>query len=268
MKRFITAFGLFCLFQVNANIDKAPIDLANVHNQRTKQYELNDYTKIIQYSPHRTGSTLVYNVLRYLFEDDEQMKVLGYFFRDKKKVLENKVIKTHFSWSCNKEGTCIFATVRHPVDAVVSYMRIMKIKRSGPIKTLIQKHFAYWNTLQKLKAQGKKVVLLRYEDFSENIDHIFDRIEENLDISIGEQDKNILREAFSRDNVKQHIKKFSSFNKKDITHLHGNHIDTFKEKNFDREKAAKKVIELLSDYKDELEMMGYSLDGRVEICKD
>lgn len=241
------------------------IDLSQLHLSRIKQYDIGHYDNITLYSPHRTGSTVVYNVLRYLFEDDDIMDILGYYFRKKKNLLANKVCKTHFFWPCEQDNTCIVSTIRHPLDTIVSRMRISPKDRSDQaINKLIRDYFTSWTNIRRLQSYGKKVIVLQYEDFEDNLDAIFSRLEEQLSINIEEQDKANLKNALSRENVQDYIQKFSSFSKKDITHLHGNHIESDNSPYFNKEEARQRVAKLLIPYKKRVQEVGYSLESELD----
>ena len=79
--------------------------------------------KIILYSPVRTGSTLIYNFLKNLINDD--------------------VLKTHSY--CYYKKYNIVVTIRHPYNSILSLILLKeKIKSKEDLKNITNEKLIYW----------------------------------------------------------------------------------------------------------------------------
>lgn len=246
-------------------------NLTTFYQYRTCQYEFGDYEKIIQFSPQRTGSTLIYNVLRYLFEDEALMDDLGYYHKNKKKPIRNKVVKTHYSWSCRPYENCLIVTIRNPLDALMSRIRIHGTQPTvKELKKMANEHFSAWDLIEELKKEGRKVVVLRYEEFSNNLDYVFDVLEKEFLFTIASHDRFVLNEALDKENVKQYIRKFpptfKSRNEKTL--LIKNHIQLEENLDWDKQASKKAIIQVLLPHKSRIEKMGYFLDSNYKDKQD
>ncbi len=77
--RILLFLSSFLIFTHSPNCFAQPKHtFPNLISLRTKQYPLEKYKKIIIRTPLRTGSTLVYNVVRTLFEDKENYNTNGF----------------------------------------------------------------------------------------------------------------------------------------------------------------------------------------------
>src|SRR6185437_3936462 len=88
---------------------------------RTQQYSLSSYKKIVVFSAPRTGSSLVYNVFRYLFENQENLFHAHHAFNQ-----SCLVLKTHKPSELGliEESPVLFVIpIRNPVDAIISNFR-------------------------------------------------------------------------------------------------------------------------------------------------
>lgn len=188
---------------------------------------------ITQFSPIRTGSTLLYNILNELFPNEQVMKV-------------------HNMHNFNKKT--IYTTYRHPFDCIISVLQCNDIELNDT--TIIQKTKEYlsnggeslilhYNTLKKLN----NVVLLKYELFLNDFDYIFTNIEKSKDLKIDEELKLKIKEKFCLKTVSNEIKKFDSFKQYDKkTHWHGKHISIDNGASFRFTKYfTKKQINLIND---------------------
>ena len=71
------------------------------------------YNRIIQFAPIRTGSTVLWQILDYLFEDKTYTKNK---WKD-----PNYVVKAHkLHKKYVKEGNIYLITIRNPIDAIAS----------------------------------------------------------------------------------------------------------------------------------------------------
>lgn len=166
-------------------------------------------SRIVQFGIPRSGSTLVYNVLREAYP-------------------ATYVKKTH-SLSAKLLRYPIIATYRHPLDVMASLLQCQALEMSDSEirKQLILLNIqGLWDILSIRDKPG--VLLLRYEEFSQNFDFLFDAIESFLDQPIAVATRVRLKDTYSVANVKSRIGDNQDFSKYDkVTQLHGRHISRF-----------------------------------------
>ena len=167
--------------------------------------------KIKQFGLIRSGSTLIYNILKKLFPD-------------------YTIDKTHtLNWKEFFFNHPIVCTYRDPLDIICS---TIKIKSSNKLVTreLIDEHikllqrngFADFIELEKT---NKNKLILKYENFYNNFDYIFNEFEDFFNIQIANNVRSKIEEELSIQIVKNKISKFKTFKEYDTnTHWHGNHI--------------------------------------------
>jgi ribosome-associated translation inhibitor RaiA len=181
-------------------------------NNNTDNNEMLDLNNIILFSPIRTGSTLVYNILRELFPS-------------------NRTIKMHHYLNIFTEKHKIIVTYRNPVASYVSHL-LRYMDSTEITKEKIDEYFKEytdngWEHLFKAKNQ-KHILLLKYEDFYNNFDVIFDKLEKYMKVIITNESRNLLKKKYSRKSVKQFQSQYNGFSQYDkVTHIHGNHISKF-----------------------------------------
>jgi hypothetical protein len=165
--------------------------------------------KYYQFSPVRSGSTLLYNIL--------------------KEILPHNIQKIH-QYIHNKNDK-YFCTIRHPYNSIISLMLCYKLEineknlcRNISIylqeggKYIIDKHFI----------ENKNILKLKYEDFNNNIPFIIQEISKFLKIDVSKEKIKELTDKYSKENVKKITNKYSNFSdycKK--THFHGDHISKY-----------------------------------------
>ena len=160
---------------------------------------------IIQFSPIRSGSTLVFNILKEIFVDVKKVHNLN--FNNNK----NYVV-----------------TVRHPYNSIIS--SIIRLNEDINEKNLINHINEYkkngGNDILKYDNQ-KNICLIKYEIFVDDYSFIINSIRNHFNIEIENSD--ILIRKFSIDNVTKIMNKYDSFHQYDKrTHIHGNHISKYK----------------------------------------
>ena len=162
---------------------------------------------IIQFSPIRSGSTLVYNILREF---------------------SNNVRKTHNI--SVKNGQLYVITYRHPYNCIVSsLLRNEKKINSLNIKSEISEYLKNGGKdLLENDLLKKNILLLQYEEFFNNYEVIYNKLENFLNINIDENKKIELSKKYHITNVKKMTNKFKTFKEYDkTTHLHGKHISEY-----------------------------------------
>ena len=166
--------------------------------------------RIIQYSPVRSGSTLLYNILKMLFTN---------------------VHKAHHLEEPNKNNIGrIMTTFRHPYDCVISQTQI---NITDPTFEDYKKNVSVYlknggnnmfDNFQKILTH-KKIVWFKYEDFVNDFGYIFDKIQNGSDLEISDERRSEIEEKLNIDKVNNYIQKFKDFSEYDRdNHFHGNHI--------------------------------------------
>lgn len=201
-------------------------DVESLPALRTKQYIMNPPQKIVIFSSSRTGSSLVYNIFRFLFEEDSKL-----FFHHNDFNLEKRVLKTHRYDDmevAEKEDIIYVYTLRNPMDASISNYRICphKIKNSRNFaRDLINNQIARLLYAENLEKEGKRVLRLKYEDFVDDIDFILDFIKDQFQISIDLRDKELIKKGYSKENIHLCIKNLLDFKEYlPISGFHGKHV--------------------------------------------
>ena len=170
--------------------------------------------RIIQYSPVRSGSTLLYNILKMLYVDS------GY-----------EVYKAHHLEEPDKNNIVhIMSTFRHPYDCVIS---LTQINTTNPTFEDYKKNISVYlknggnnmfDNFQKILTHDK-IVWFKYEDFVNDFGHIFDKIERGTNIVIAEERRKEIEDKLNIERVNKYIQRFKDFTEYDRNnHFHGKHI--------------------------------------------
>jgi hypothetical protein len=197
---------------------------------------------IIQLGVPRSGSTLVFNLLRAIFS-------------------ERHIKKVH---SLNgKESTYpIVATYRHPLDVMASFFQCQNLEvTDAELKTrVIELHRN--GILDVLKVRDlPNVLALRYERFFDNFDYLFDKLEKFFNINVCDDLRANLKERYNVHNVKEALmpkgKDFFHWDK--MTRLHGQHISRFNGKSYyyDEIFSQEQVAYLKTGFANYMAEMGY-----------
>jgi len=231
-------------------------DTKEVIHERVQQYNSGGFDKFIITAPWRTGSTLVYNIFRYLFEEEKNFKSPGWI------VNKNIVSKRdHFpdDGFFKNLNSVFIVTKRNPLDSIYSLCKVIcptKINEKY-IEQRIKDYLFLFDKAKRLESQGFNVLVLKYESFVNDFDYLFNEIEKYFDIEIFNEDKINIIECFSKESVISHIKKYHHFGKWDTeTGFHGKHINLEKNEDVDLKNLIRRV---LIKYKRELEALGYFL---------
>ena len=165
---------------------------------------------IIQFSPIRTGSTLVYNILREVFPAKRISKKHNY-----SKILKNDKM---------------IVTFRNPMDSLASSIKRYKLEVNDVnIKNQILE--LKENGLDDLYEifQNKNILKLKYENFYNNYDFIFNNIETYFNIKIHLEDRQRIKKKYNVEVVFNFTKQFQEFSEGDkSTNFHGSHISNSK----------------------------------------
>ena len=178
MKNILLFFSLLIFTACHA---QEVYDVEMLPFYRTKSYATESTKKIIVFSAPRTGSSLVYNVFKFLFEEDS--KLLGHHFDSNS---DHRVIKIHTLPdvnSMNKKDTLYVYTFRNPFDAAVSHYRItlrQDIDNKAFTYEVVNCHRKYLLFSNNMEKKKYRLIMLKYENFVNDIDYIFEQIENNL----------------------------------------------------------------------------------------
>jgi len=232
MENLISRSSLFFVMMMSMVCDaRETLDIETLPTLRSAQYSVEPYKKIVVLSAPRTGSTLAYNVFRFLFEDETNLSCPHDAFNQ-----NCTVLKTHRIHDLNllKEKNVLFVvTIRNPINAIVSNYRIwlspiFKIKDFARVLLYQQRDFLIF--YEKLKKNGRNVVIIKYEDFEDNLDFFFDLIENHFSITIDDQAKAIIKEGYDKENIYSSTASFLDFKEYlPISGFHGKHVSLEKQ---------------------------------------
>ena len=201
-------------------------DVETVPTLRTKAYSSEAYKNIVIFSAPRTGSMLIYNIFKFLFEKDSQLLARHDNFN-----LNRVVLRTHRFAEFNlidKESTLCIFTFRNPIDACISTFRICTRNPINPQELayeFINRTCCYFSYIKSKEHEGLQVLKLKYEDSAGNLDLIFDKIEDHFHISIDPKDKELMRLCYSIENIEACIKGLKDFDEfLPISGFHGKHV--------------------------------------------
>ncbi|MBK1790518.1 hypothetical protein [Persicirhabdus sediminis] len=165
--------------------------------------------RVIQYSPPRSGSTLVYNILREIFP-------------------QKQIIKTH-ALERRFERDQIVSTYRNPLDAISSSINRYKLEATDDVIEQQIQEFKENGLYDIFKViDSPKTLLLKYEDFYDNFDYIYANLESHFNITLNQELKDSISSKLSIPSVKKMTAKMNDFSEFDPeNHFHGNHISEF-----------------------------------------
>jgi hypothetical protein len=220
------------------NKKKVEYQFRNIKNPPIK---ISEKSRILQVGPGRTGSTLVANVLHYLFEDSSPELPLLWSSTSEKQIEKfvcsgAKVFKSHFPRFIDmleEKGfnTYVVATIRNPLESVASHYKTFgnKSKEEKEIKRITQwEKKRFMELYQKAsKANNNQFIILRFEDFGHgNFEHIFDSFEKLFGISIPSEHKEKMKKFFSINEMKKISDKVQKGHPDPATGLYPNHISS------------------------------------------
>lgn len=202
------------------------LDVETLPMLRTQQYSMGPHRKVVVFSAPRTGSTLVYNILRFLFEDAENFSRSHNAFSR-----SNLVLKTHrFNQTKMLRGNNILyiVPIRDPLEASISTYRILPQLPSDLqnwCKWVVRNQADHLVYAEKRKEAGHDVVFIKYEDFEGNLDYLIRFIENYFSLSISDFDKNTMLVGYSKENVYRNIRGLADFREYlPISGFHGKHV--------------------------------------------
>lgn len=199
--------------------------------QRSNQYQSKQFETFAICSPYRTGSTVVTNIVNYLFGNAEQKIIFGELINPSRAT----VYKFHSFLdreTLEKKKCLQIITVRNPLDILHSFARLKGFPPTARLKKEIDDVIRFFQEIQKVtKSDNKNTLLVKYESFANShFDALLSQIATKTKISILERDRKIINTLFTKQSVDTYIKqvkKYDSFGQIDeATQFHGEHIDT------------------------------------------
>jgi len=169
---------------------------------------------MVQYAPPRSGSTLVYNLMRELFPS-------------------KKIFKVHmFRKMCSVLTTV--GTYRNPLDAIASM--ILAKGGESPSDEEVKKQIDIYTSSNFNQIPEffnmRNVLMLKYEDFVDNYDLIFEQFEIFFDFDISSDMKATLKDKYSVKSIEKKISSMDTFSDVDKkSKLHGGHISKHQGRN-------------------------------------
>jgi hypothetical protein len=168
--------------------------------------------EIIQFSPPRSGSTLIFNILREVFP--------------------TKDIRKQHNYKYNISQCPVVISYRHPLDCIAS-----SIQRYGlsPTDEVIKNQIVEFekNGISDiLKVKNKQnVLMIRYEEFVNDFDNIYNSIDDFFGTEISFEKRRVLTNRYQIENIEKIVESKNTFTEYDeITHWHGKHISRYKGK--------------------------------------
>lgn len=168
----------------------------------------------IQFSPPRTGSTLVWNLLRLAFP-------------------ERRVLKQHRLSTFQRSRlyrSPIVCSVRNPLDSIASSLERYQQQPTDQIideQIAMYEHQGLWQTLELI--DNPRASVLRYEDFVNDWPYLFSAIESALGKTISPSAIRECYDRFSIDVVESRCKQLGHFDNYDpVDHIHGCHISQYR----------------------------------------
>ncbi|MCH9621208.1 MAG: hypothetical protein S4CHLAM20_06260 [Chlamydiia bacterium] len=195
---------------------------------------LDEDIAIIQLGPMRSGTTIIYNILKYLFED-ECVNVHSFGKVTKMHILED--LPYHVF---KKKKMIVCCTFRDPMNVIASVKRagLNHKKVTDRAKSL---NNSYFNI--------KKIINFKYESFeNDQFEYVFNKLENELNIKISTETRNEIQTHFSKNRMKEICSRYSNFGGYDkITGFHGSHINNSDWRNTFNLKQALEIYHLNID---------------------
>ena len=165
---------------------------------------------ILQFSPIRTGSTLVWNFLKRTYSGGVQK--------------EHRLISFD-GW--------IVTTIRHPYNSIISaILRLDKPIDESSLEYCANEFMREGGMDSlKLNPESPNVIILKYEDFVDDYSHIVKRLNEKMGEGWSSESLDEVLEGLSIENMMKIQNQHEDFFEWDKeTHIHGNHISKYRGK--------------------------------------
>jgi len=174
----------------------------------------------------RSGSTVIFNIINYLFDGALKPQV-HYYFGDKKALLKTVVTYRDFRDSCISQWRAFYGGFDEENNKKKISFSMLKKHVLDQLKTI--------EALNQFKRDydqdGRQILFLRYENFFNNqagdlnFDYLFQELENFFNIEINAGQRAYIRREYCFINQKKKTKIFKNFHEYDEhTHLHGHHL--------------------------------------------
>ena len=139
-----------------------------------------------QFSPIRSGSTLVYNLVR--------------------DCIPYQITKTH-AFGYGLPNVLYIISVRHPYNSIISScLRKNEEINDENIQGAISEYLIHGGAhLSNVDPTGENVLVLYYEKFVDDFDYIFDHIEKKCSVTIDSKKRDLLKHNNSIESVKNKL---------------------------------------------------------------
>jgi hypothetical protein len=172
----------------------------------------------------RSGSTVMFNIINYLFDGAVAPQKHKYFEDD-----DGYVVATYrdFRDSCISQWRAFYGAFDEEKDKKPISQQMLSMHVFSQITTI--------NFLDEFKRdqlhKNRNILFLRYETFFDSnigdldFEYIFETLEKFFDMKITSTQKAHIRNEYSFSSQKQKSRKFKNFHEYDKeTHLHGHHL--------------------------------------------
>lgn len=225
MNKIFRTFIAFLIVLPLQNFGEEFLDLENLPKLRTKQYDLK-CEEVFVFTPYRTGSTLLYNFCRFLFENEDYL--------EKNHTQDNNlgIVKKTHEINDLSTGTSsnfvIFTILRHPKESCQSWLRVNKPSPEHS-EIWISSYFANYieilNTLKELISNNQNVTIFNYDTITSDYSLFFKKIHEKFNVNIDLSDQAVLIKGLEKKNVFNNTLKVSDFSDYLVSSgFHGNHV--------------------------------------------
>ena len=174
----------------------------------------------------RSGSTVIFNIVNYLFNGSVAPQRHSYFEDNEDGTLKTVATYRDFRDSCISQWRAYYGGFDEDDKKELIPHDMLTQHVTQQLHTI--------NELNKYKSdheRGRQVLFLKYEDFFDNeardlkFDYLFEKLQSFFDIEISDEQKNHIRSEYCFSNQKKKAKKFKDFHEYDEeTHLHGHHL--------------------------------------------
>jgi hypothetical protein len=197
----------------------------NINKIKMKHYRKKK-DQVILKGLMRSGNTVLRLLLIDIFN---QFKCFpGYTFRS------GEILKGH-SYEDLENDTFLITTWRDPRDIVSSMIRVEDhlYKDLGLYSMPIENYYKVidvhivdtFKGIDNVRKTSGNELLLKYENWYNNFDNLFDILEKTFNGIIDEDDRKFLKKQYSKNSVKRIQDKYTWFGQYDpITLIHGRHI--------------------------------------------
>jgi hypothetical protein len=175
----------------------------------------------------RSGSTVIFNIINYLFEGRLDPQVHYYFADEEGGDLKTVVTYRDFRDSCISQWRAFYGGFDEEEGRKDISLPMLKKHVHDQLNTV--------EALNRFKKDydqnNRQVLFLRYEKFFDsrendlNFDYLFQELESYFKTEISETQRTYIRREYCFINQKNKTKIFKNFHEYDeITHLHGHHL--------------------------------------------